>query len=37
MPADWPSSYLSFTVIAEYVFQLNKNLYQKANGRILMP
>ena len=37
MPADWPSSYLSFTVIADCVFQLDKNLDKKAKGRILVP
>ena len=37
MPVDWPSSYLSFTVIADSVFQLDKNLDKKAKGRILVP
>ena len=37
MSADWSSSYLSFTVIAESIFQLDKNLDQKAKGRILLP
>ena len=37
MPVDWTSSYLSFTVIEESVFQLDKNLDQKAKGRILRP
>ena len=37
MPVDWPLSYLSFTVIAESVSQLDKNLDQKAKGRILRP
>ena len=37
MSVDWPSTYLSFALIAESVFQLNKNLDQKAKGRILRP
>ena len=37
MPVDWPWSYLSFTVIAESAFQLDKNLDQKAKGHILVP
>ena len=35
MPADWPLSYLLRTVIAASVFQSDKNLDQKAQGRIL--
>ena len=37
MPAYWPSSHLSLAVISASVFQLDKNLDQKAEGRILRP
>ena len=35
LPADWPSSYISYTVIADSVFQVDKNHNRKAKGRIL--